>query len=71
MVRVGNMLLYPVISSYGWSATGFGYPKSCANSTADLGSGSYSASAGYFCSKLIDNVSLVISFIFIVIHRST
>jgi hypothetical protein len=45
-VRQGNVLLYPIITSYGWSDSGTGRPKQC---TAKIVA--KNPAAKYYCSK--------------------
>ena len=46
-VRIGNTLAYPVVSSYGWSYSGFNYPSRCtAGSVSDI------KAAEYYCNLM-------------------
>lgn len=61
LVRVGDLLMYPIIQSYGWTPTGFGYPKPCQNTTADDVSGpKFQEQAQYYCNQH----NLVVGFIY-------
>jgi hypothetical protein len=48
-VRQGDMLMYPVISHYGWSDTGLDYPTMCtAAAVAERGTAAF-----YYCSESV------------------
>ncbi len=55
MVRIGNTLAYPVITSYGWSQDGKSYPTQCTKSAAAVAG----SAAKYYCNQFDMNIGLI------------
>lgn len=54
-MRIGNILAYPVTTSYGWSADGTSYPTQCTKKAASVDG----SAAKYYCNKFDMNVGLI------------
>lgn len=55
MVRIGNTLVYPVATSYGWSQDGKSYPTQCTKSAAAVAG----SAAKFYCNKFDMNIGLI------------